>query len=123
MVDDVMAAVIERVMAGEPKEAACLPGYVRGICGNIQKREIRTHRKYEVVDVDLDRLTGNAESPEERALDEEMANAVWKVLAGLRVRQRNVLLDLHYYGMRRDEACQKYGVTRDQLKLILFHAR
>jgi len=123
MVDDVMAAVIEKVMAGEPKEAACLPGYVRGICANLQKREIRSHAKYQVVDLDLDRLTCNAESPEEKALDEEKASAVWKVLERLRVRQRNVLLDLHYHGMERDEACKKYGVTRDQLKLILFHAR
>jgi len=30
---------------------------------------------------------------------------------------------VHYYGLDRDEACQKYGVTREQLKLILFHAR
>jgi RNA polymerase sigma factor (sigma-70 family) len=123
LVDDVMAAVIEKVMAGEPRDAACLPAYVRGICANLQKREIRSHSKYEVVDLDLDRFSGNAESPEETVLDREKASAVWKVIEGLRVRHRNVLLDVHYYGLDRDETCQKYGITRDQLKLILFHAR
>jgi RNA polymerase sigma factor (sigma-70 family) len=123
LVDDVMAAVIEKVMSGEPREAACLPGYVRGICANLQKREIKSHAKYEVVDLDLNRLSGSAESPEESALNREKASAVWRVIEGLRVRHRNVLLDVHYYGLDRDEACQKYGVTREQLKLILFHAR
>jgi hypothetical protein len=36
----------------------------------------------------------------------------------------NVLFDLLYKGLRRDEVCERYAaLTRVQLRMILFHAR
>jgi RNA polymerase sigma factor (sigma-70 family) len=123
LIDDVMAAVIVNVMAGEPREAASLPAYVRGVCANVQKKEIKQQGKYDLADIDLERLKSKGQNPEQNALAQEKARAVWKVLSKLRVRHRNILLDLHYHGLERDEVCAKYGVTREQLRLILFHAR
>ena len=53
----------------------------------------------------------------------EAAKAVWDVLSSLRFRYRNILLDVFYYELDRDEVRQKYGKTPEQMRLILFHAR
>jgi RNA polymerase sigma factor (sigma-70 family) len=124
LAEDVMAAVIERVMAGEPREGAALPAYVRGVCLNFIRKEIdRIQSRPERADLDLDKMSGHGRTPEESARSKEMAKAVWEVLAKLRLRYRDILVDVFYYELDRDEVRQKYGKTPEQMRLILFHAR
>jgi DNA-directed RNA polymerase specialized sigma24 family protein len=68
-------------------------------------------------------FSDRAETCEERLFAEERAEAVRKVLGTLGRRDRGVLVDLFYKELTRAEVCGKYGVTRQQLRLILFHAR
>jgi RNA polymerase sigma factor (sigma-70 family) len=124
LVDEVMAAVIERIMAGEPRDAGLLTAYVRAVCANFIKKEIKViHPRDERGDLDLDKISGQGRTPEEIARAKEKAKAVWDALGALRLRDRNVLIDLFYYELDRDEVCKKYGKTRDQVKMILYHAR
>jgi len=124
LADDVMAAVIERIMAGEPRDGAMLPAYVRGVCLNFIRKEIdRIRSRPEYGEVDPDKIPGNGRTPEEMVRTKEAAKAVWDVLASLRFRYRNILLDVFYYELDRDEVRQKYGKTPEQMRLILFHAR
>jgi RNA polymerase sigma factor (sigma-70 family) len=124
LIDEVMAAVIANIMAGQPRDAGLLTAYVRGVCANFIIKEIKViHPRYERVDLDLDRISGEGRTPEEITRAKEKAKAVWTVLGALRLRDRNVLIDLFYYELDRDEVCKKYGRTRDQVKMILYHAR
>jgi RNA polymerase sigma factor (sigma-70 family) len=124
LADDVMAAVIEKVMAGEPRDGALLPAYVRGVCMNFIRMEIdRLRSRPERSEIDFDKVPGKGRSPEESARSTEVAKAVWEVLSTLRFRYRNILLDVFYHELDRDEIRQKYGKTPEQLRMILFHAR
>jgi RNA polymerase sigma factor (sigma-70 family) len=123
LADDVMAAAIEKIMAGEPRDAAYLPAYVRKICTNFIRREIDRGPKRDWAALDPEKMAGNGKTPEEAARAKEMAKAVWEVLAALRFRYRNLLIDIFYYELDRDEVRRKYGKTPEQMRLILFHAR
>jgi hypothetical protein len=46
-----------------------------------------------------------------------------KVMAELKPLDRNLLLDIFFYGIQREAVRQKYGVTDDGLRLKLLRAR
>jgi RNA polymerase sigma factor (sigma-70 family) len=83
----------------------------------------RTLGKENTVDVDFESLGGKDKTPLEKCTSKEEANKIQRVLSKLSKKDRDVLVCIHYYGQDRDEVCQKYGVERDHLKMILFHAR
>ena len=120
LIDEVMAAALEKILKGEPRDPACLAGYVRSICANIVAKPRPANLG---VEVDLDRISDKSISAEERLMAEEKAHTVRAVLGELKVRDRNILVDLFYDDLERDEVCLKYSVTREQLRLVLFRAR
>lgn len=118
-----MLAVIESVDRGEPKDGACLAGYVFKICHNKMLEAWRTIGKEKLVDCDFESLVGNGKSPLQEWTGKEEAKKIQRVLGKLSKKDRDVLVGIHYYGQDRDEVCRKHGVKRDHLKMILFHAR
>jgi len=121
LTDEIMAAALEKILNGEPRDPACLAAYVRGICSNLAKRPVSANRKG--TDVNLDHLSDDSLSAEEEMISQETARTVRTVLTTLRPRDRNVLIDLFYNELDRDEVCRKHSVNREQLRLILFRAR
>ena len=75
------------------------------------------------VDLDMEQISDKAGTCEERLFAEDRAEVVRNVLSALGRRDRGVLVDLFYKELTRGEVCENYGVTRQQLRLILFHAR
>lgn len=120
LIDEIMAIALENIFKGQLRDAACLPGYVRAICANIARRPDSSSQ---TVELDLDRISARSLSAEQNLLAEERANLVRNVLRTLAIRDRNILVDLFYNDLKREEVCAKYGVTRDQLRLLLFRAR
>jgi RNA polymerase sigma factor (sigma-70 family) len=123
LVDDVMAAAIENIMRGQPRDASRLAAYVCGIFSNSMKRAVRPGRRDAAfVPVDLERVSDGAKTAERRMEEKEKAEAVRKTLSALSRRDREVLIDLFYHELSREEVCQKHAVTNAQLRLILFYA-
>jgi len=123
LIDDIMAVALENILRGEPKDATRLPAYVRGICSNLTKREMKPRQARHSVDLDIERVSDPGETIEKKLLARERAKSVREVLAMLSPRDRNLLTELFYNELSRDEVCAKYGLTRAQLRLTLFHAR
>ena len=124
LAEEVMASVMQRVMEGEPREGALLAAYVRGVCSNFIRMEIeRLRSRRECGNADIDQIPGKRPTPEESARASEVGEAVWDVLGTLRARYRNILLDVFYHELDRDEVREKYGKTPEQMRQILFHAR
>jgi RNA polymerase sigma factor (sigma-70 family) len=123
LVDGVMTAAMEKILRGEPRNAACLMAYISRICSNLLAKAIRTQPNGTRMDLDKEQISDRAETCEERLLAEERAEEVRRVLSALGRRDRGVLVDLFCHEFTRGEVCEKYGVTRQQLRLILFHAR
>jgi RNA polymerase sigma factor (sigma-70 family) len=123
LIDDVMAAAIENIMRGQPRDASYLPGYVCGICLNLMRQAMRPSRPGDdFVLLDPDRISDSAKTTEVRIEEREKAEAVSKILSTLSRRDREVLVDLFYHELSRQEISEKHGVTTGQLRLILFHA-
>ena len=93
-----------------------------GICSNLTKVAMRPKSNMEVVRGDFERVPDCAKTAVERLQEAETAQAVFGVLRTLSQRDREVLVDLFYRGLSRADTAQKHGVTRDQLRIILFQA-
>ena len=100
LMDDVMAAAMEKILAGEPRDPACL-----------------------AADFNFDQISDRALTAEEQMILQEKARNVRSVLTTLKSRDRLILIDLFFNELHRDEVCRKYNVSREQLRLILFRAR
>lgn len=123
LIDQVMAAALERILKGEPKDATRLVAYVRGICSNLTKKEMRGRPLAMRMDVNLDLLADSAPRADHKLLEQERADAVRKVLETLGQRDRAILVDLFWAELSREEVCEKYKLSRERLRMILFHAR
>jgi DNA-directed RNA polymerase specialized sigma24 family protein len=123
LVDKIMAAALEKILTGEPRDASRLVAYVCGICSNLTKTEMRPRLKQEQPTFCWERIGDGAQTVEDRLLAEERAAAVRRVLCKLGRRDQAVLVDLFYFELEREEICRKHRVTKEQLRLVLFHAR
>jgi RNA polymerase sigma factor (sigma-70 family) len=128
MVDDLsgetMLAVIEKIRKGEPQNSACLAAYVFQICHNKGLEALRRlTNERQSTEVDWNVFPGNGKTPQQAALDSELGQKVAKTFSKLPSRDRRALAGVFYDGRDRDEVCKECGVTRDQLKMILFRAR
>jgi RNA polymerase sigma factor (sigma-70 family) len=123
LIDQVMVAAIERILKGEPKDATRLVAYVRGICSNLTKKEMRGRPLIMRMDLNLDLFADSAPRADHKLLEQERAEAVRKVLETLGKRDRAILVDLFWEEMTREEVCEKYKLSRERLRMILFHAR
>jgi RNA polymerase sigma factor (sigma-70 family) len=118
------AAESEKIRQGEPQNAACLAAYVFQICHNKALEAYRRlTREGRLTDVDWDLFAGSGKTPQQKVLDNEQAKKIDKVLQKLTSRDRAALTGVFYHGRDRDEVCSEHGIRRDQLKMILFHAR
>ncbi len=123
LIDTAIVSAYEKISQGQPRDASKLQAYVTGICVNLTRLALRPSANSPVAAVsDIERADG-ARSAEQLLLEQERAREVKKVLAGLSTRDRGVLVDLFYEDRGRDEVCQRHGVNRDELRLILFRAR
>ena len=121
LTDDVMAAALEKILNGEPRDPSCLAAYVRRICENLCKRPALSLQQS--AGFNFDNLSDQSRSAEEEMICQEKARTVRMVLTSLRPRDRLILVDLFYNEIDRDEVCRKHNVNREQLRLILFRAR
>jgi RNA polymerase sigma factor (sigma-70 family) len=124
LIDEVMFVAITNILRGQLRDPACLPSYVRGVCANLRNKTIKAKLKGGQEDINLDHISAREETTEARLLRKENEKDVQAVLRELSDRDRNVLTDLFYKELTRDEVCAKYApLNRIQLRMILFHAR
>lgn len=121
LMDEVMAAAMEKILAGEPRDPARLAAYVRAICTNLARRA--DPNANHPADFNFDQISDRSLSAEEQMILQEKARSVRSVLTSLKSRDRLILIDLFFNELHRDEVCRKYDVSREQLRLILFRAR
>jgi len=120
IIDEVMAAAMEKILLGQPRDPANLAAYVRAIAANLAGKPRVANC---AADFNFDRISDPSRTAEERILEEERAKTVRTVLKNLKPRDRDILVDLFYNELDREEVCRKYAIKRDQLRLVLFRAR
>jgi RNA polymerase sigma factor (sigma-70 family) len=123
LVDSAMAVAFEKIVEGQPRDAARLPAYVTGICLNLTRLALRSGVHCVSKDPEDIQIADRAPDAEERLLKREQAQEVRNVLKSLGTRDRGILVDLFFHEKKREEVCERYGVDRERLRLILFRAR
>ena len=72
LVDEVMAAAIENILRGEPRDASRLPAYIFGILANSTKRALRpAKRDIHFVQIDHDRVADGEQTTDRRIEEKE----------------------------------------------------
>ena len=123
LVDSAMTAAFEKIRQGQPREATRLAAYVTGICVNRMRLALRPSFNTHGQDPEKLHIQDQTRNPEEKLIENERAHEVREVLGTLGQRDRDVLVDLFYHEKDRAEVCEKHGVDRKTLRLILFRAR
>ena len=123
LIDTAIVSAYEKISQGQPRDASKLQAYVTGICVNLTRLALRPSANSPGAAEPLSDRTDFARSAEQLLLARERADEVKKVLASLSARDREILVDLFYRDKGRDEVCQKHGLDRNELRLVLFRAR
>jgi RNA polymerase sigma-70 factor (ECF subfamily) len=124
MMGEVLVAVVENIKLGKLENPNRLAGYVLNTCQyKVLEAIRRLANERTSAGVDCDVFPMNARSPQQRLLADEESKEIQHVLGELKKRDQDILLAVFFYKMNRDEICQKYSVTREQLKIVLCRAR
>jgi RNA polymerase sigma factor (sigma-70 family) len=118
-VHDLFVMVTESIQNGELREPERLMGYVRTVerrqVANQIDHEMRERRQTSSVEVRM--LRDRSASPERAAMEQEFSEATMRVLAGLRRRDREILVRAFIDEESGDEICRAMGLTETQYRL------
>lgn len=100
-----------------------LPAFVQSICHNVTLEMIRANDRYR-------QAPENSPDPEDPRIDlhlqivtEERQRMVHEVLAQLPDKERELLQLAAIEEMDKDALCERYGVSQEYLRVLLFRAR
>jgi RNA polymerase sigma factor (sigma-70 family) len=122
MVQDIFAAVLERIDAGEPREPEKLPGYIFGICRNLILQEWDRKKNPPVPESDLASIADRRESIEALLVRSAPIQSVQFILKKLPDRYREAIERVYILEQDRQTAARAMGTTTDNLRLILLRA-
>jgi RNA polymerase sigma-70 factor, ECF subfamily len=107
---------------GGPKHPERLAAFVLGVCDNVSMEIHRKERWHEPLEEGMD--------PPDRCVDaagmlanEELKKIVTEVLGQLSPQDRGILRMLFIDEESKDAICQKYGIAREYLRVLVFRAR
>lgn len=124
-VQDVLHQVLQKLRAGELRDAAALPAYLRATIVYATTAEYRRRASHgEAVSTDrLDTIASDAD-PVEQLRARQVAMQVRTLLAELPVARDRTLLVRFYLDERsKDEVCAELGIEADHFHRVVFRAR
>ena len=125
-VQDVLYHVLEKLRAGELRDAAALPAYLRQAVVHATTAEYRRRgsRGEPVSSEVLEQVPAEHSDPAERLRTQRLAAHVRSLLAELPVaRDRTVLVRFYLEEHDKDEICADLGIDPDHFRRVVFRAR
>lgn len=127
VIDDLQQETFIRVFRALRSEGGIrqpdrIGAYVNAVCGNVLKEHYRAHGR------DLSKEDSNPDPPdkilnlEKLAIDEEVYERVRDAVRSLAPRERDLIRDIFFKEMEKDEVCSQLGVSRDYLRVLLHRA-
>jgi RNA polymerase sigma factor (sigma-70 family) len=116
---------ITKVERGELRDVAALGPFLCGVARRLARNWRRKmDRQCTTVDTDLVELfEADADAPELSLSRAQNAELVWKVLASLRRRDRDVLDHFFLRGEDKDEVCARLGIAPARFHGVLYRAK
>lgn len=127
VVQTVLMNAIERLRSGALREAAALPGYLRTSVVNeiasLYRARATADEEAAHDDAALARAA-SAETPERRAMNEQLVGRVLDAIRQLPMpRDRELLIRFYVREQSRDEVCAALGIDEAHFRRVLFRAR
>jgi RNA polymerase sigma-70 factor (ECF subfamily) len=125
-VHDVFLIITQSIQRGELREPERLMGYVR----TIVRRQVAAHietavkcrRNHRTIDM-VTTLSDRDPDPERAVIARECREVAMRVLNGLPVRDREVLVRFYLREQKADQICRELGLTETQFRLIKSRAK
>jgi RNA polymerase sigma-70 factor (ECF subfamily) len=96
---------------------------VNSVCTNVLRESYRARTRYDALDdLQID-PPDKAARPDEMLAAKELRSKVQQILSGLSERDRDLLKFVFLEERDKDEVCEKLGVTRDYLRVLLCRAK
>jgi RNA polymerase sigma-70 factor (ECF subfamily) len=124
-VQDVLYQVLLKLRAGELRDAAALPAYLRATILYATTAEYRRRASHgEAASIDaLDAIASDS-NPVEHLRARQLATQVRTLLAELPIARDRTLLQRFYLDERsKDEVCAELGIESDHFHRVVFRAR
>ena len=128
VVDDLKQETFARVIRslradGGIRQSDRLGPFVNSVCNNVLMEHFRSGAKNVALEPAHLEVPDKVLNLESLAISGETQQAVRKVLAQLPERDQAILKALFLEEMPKDEICQKFGVGRDYLRVLLHRAK
>ena len=128
LIDDISQETFLRVLVAvrvknDIHDANRLGPYVNSMCDNILREHWRTSVRNQHVDLETVEVLDDRPDLEQAMLQEENRKQVGEVLATLSPRDHDCLRALFFEQREKDEVCDRFGVTRDYLRVLLHRAK
>jgi RNA polymerase sigma-70 factor (ECF subfamily) len=122
LVQETLVRVLASLKAGRVQEPGRLGAFVSGVCDHVLlEGRTRAGRLVPLDDVpEPARTLGNTET---LAALHQRARLAEQVMASLPAREQEVLRLILVEDRDREEVCERYGITRENLRVILCRAR
>jgi len=95
---------------------------VLAVCNNVLLETYREQKRMVQMEPEFD-LASHAPSPAARVMSDETGDHVRKLLARMKPEVRAILQAAFLEEQDRDEICQRFGVSRNYLRLLLYRAK
>jgi RNA polymerase sigma-70 factor, ECF subfamily len=128
VVDDLKQETFARVIRslrsdGGLRQADRLGPFVNSVCNNVLLEYYRSNSKNVPFESNHLEIPDKVLNLESLAISAETQRAVRKVLSQLPERDQSILRAVFLEEMNKDEACQKFGVSRPYLRVLLHRAK
>ena len=124
-VQDVLHQVLQKLRAGEVRDPAALPAYLRATIVHVTTAEYRRRAsRGDTVSTDALASVAGVADPAEQLRTTQLAERVRTLLAELPVARDRVLLIRFYLDeCSKDEVCAELGIAPDHFRRVVFRAR
>jgi RNA polymerase sigma factor (sigma-70 family) len=117
---ETLIRALESIYEGRIDSPESLPNYVYGVCGNVVREFIRREITSRVRNTnDFPDLADARYSADDSVRYQEIRKSVLHVLKSLPEKDREILSAVFLAEDDKDAICQKHGITRDYLRLLL----
>jgi len=120
---DTLIRALKSIYQGKVDSPQSLPAYVYGICNNVIREHVRGEITTRVRDTnEFPDLPDPRYSAEDHLRQEEIRKSVALVLNELSEKDRAILIAVFIAESDKDAICEKFGITRDYLRVLLHRA-
>jgi len=125
-VHDTFLIVVQAIQRGEVREPERLMGFIRTIVRRqvAAHIDVAIHNRRELTDVEPGTgLPDSTTDPEERAIAQQKAELMEKILSGLSAKDREVLTRFYLEEQPQDQICKEMRLSETQFRLLKSRAK